>query len=173
MKTRKTKEQILQGLLQGDPIFSRKAKCEDADIGWGLFTDVCFNIGEYICEYKGEVIDHEEANRRGHTAYQFSFEHHGQMLCIDAYHQSTAGIARYANDEWQKPNSRVVKEVVNGEPHLFLKCIRPITVGMEIRYNYNNKDAFWRTSKKVTVMPFFQVTVMSFLHLLVKGNKHL
>ena len=64
---------------------------------------------------------------------------------MEAYDLSKSGLARYANDEWRKPNARVVKEVVNGTPHLFLKCVRPISPGDEIRYDYNNKDAIWRT----------------------------
>ena len=72
------------------------------------------------------------------------------MVCffsVDAFDESISGIARYANDEWRKPNARVIKENVDGNVHLFLKCIRPIACGAEIRYDYNNNDADWRNNK--------------------------
>ena len=69
---------------------------------------------------------------------------------MDAYDQWNAGIARYANDEWQMPNVRVVKESVDGRVHFFLKCMRPIAVGDEIRYDYNYEDAYWRPDKVIS-----------------------
>ena len=63
---------------------------------------------------------------------------------VDAFDNGIAGVSRYANDDWTKPNTRVVKEIVDGKPRLFLKSIRKIMQGCELRYDYNDPRAPWR-----------------------------
>lgn len=61
-----------------------------------------------------------------------------------------SGLGRYANDDWVDPNARIVREDVNGVPHLFLRARRHIDPDTEIRYDYGQPDAQWRkVSSKV------------------------
>lgn len=59
-------------------------------------------------------------------------------------------MARFANDEWNDPNSFVAKVTINSRPRLFIFAKKDIAAGSEIRYDYGNKSALWR--KKVSIM---------------------
>lgn len=48
--------------------------------GYGLFTDKELIIGEYICQYRGEKISADEAEKRKHFDFIFYFRHDGEML---------------------------------------------------------------------------------------------
>jgi len=83
------------------------------------------------------------------------------IFSVDGFNKEQSGIARYGNDDWIKPNARVTKEVVDGQPCLFLKAIRCINEHEEILYDYNDSSAPWRWEeviKKVKVVLKVYVT---------------
>ena len=50
-----------------------------------MIADRPFSKGEFLCQYDGELIDHEEAKRRSANYsdegnFQFYFEHNGKKL---------------------------------------------------------------------------------------------
>ncbi|XP_062580856.1 histone-lysine N-methyltransferase set-1-like [Saccostrea cucullata] len=124
---------------------------------YGLFTDKFLDRGTYICEYKGELIDGKAADSRKDFGFLFYFTHKEESKCVDA--MKSKGIAKYANDEWVRPNARVVKEIIDDEPYLFLKSIQNLKEGEEIRYDYNDSSAPWR--KQVIQQSLFNTYKMT------------
>lgn len=57
-------------------------------------------------------------------------------------------IGRLVNDD-RRPNSKMVKIVINNVPRLCLFAIRNIGAGEEITYNYGGVDLPWRRHSKV------------------------
>ena len=66
-------------------------------------------------------------------------------LCfsIDATHQY-ARLGRLINDSKANPNCKVEKLVINSRPHLCVFALKPIRIGEEIQYDYNDDEAWWR-----------------------------
>jgi SET domain-containing protein len=111
--------------------------------GKGLFTDKPIKKGEKIIEYKGEIINWKEYERRvarDEGGYLF---HINNNWCIDAYHTPQYK-ARYANDARGLTrvkgltNNSVYEEEGN---KCFIKATRDIEAGEEIFVNYTKE--YW------------------------------
>ena len=83
--------------------------------GWGLFTKYALKKGDYIHEYLGELIESDEADRRGHLydkhGCSYLFEQSREYL-IDG--MDKANKVRFANHR-DNPNLEVKKMFVNGD----------------------------------------------------------
>ncbi|XP_041953713.1 uncharacterized protein LOC121713267 [Alosa sapidissima] len=117
--------------------------------GRGVFSQTYFEKGDFLVEYRGEIISFDECQRRKriyHAAlqvYLFEFKVNGKKYCIDAARDDNS-FGRLVNDDHLNPNSRMTRITVKGEPHLCLFAIRQIQPGEEITYNYGDMDWPWR-----------------------------
>ncbi|OAA75043.1 SET domain protein [Akanthomyces lecanii RCEF 1005] len=109
-----------------------------SDRGYGVRSNRCFRPHQIIMEYAGEIITEEECERRMNNEYKknecyylMSFD---QNMIIDA---TTGSIARFVNHSC-KPNCRMIKWIVSGQPRMALFAgDKPIMTGDELTYDYN------------------------------------
>ncbi|KAG5939066.1 hypothetical protein E4U59_003360 [Claviceps monticola] len=109
-----------------------------SDRGYGVRSNRCFQPNQIIMEYTGEIITEVECERRMKQEYKnnecyylMSFDQH---MIIDA---TTGSIARFVNHSC-KPNCRMIKWIVSGQPRMALFAgDRPIMTGDELTYDYN------------------------------------
>ncbi|KAF4071728.1 hypothetical protein AMELA_G00276710 [Ameiurus melas] len=118
--------------------------------GRGVFTTTHFTKGEFVLEYRGDLINFLESNRR-HRIYHnsmkgfmFSFIWHGKLWTIDAA-RDDGTLGRLVNDEHINPNCKMKRIIVEGKPHLCLFALRDITPGEEVTYHYRDADCPWRS----------------------------
>ncbi|PFH57083.1 hypothetical protein XA68_15558 [Ophiocordyceps unilateralis] len=108
------------------------------DRGYGVRSNRSFRPNQIIMEYTGEIITEEECERRMNDIYKdnecyylMSFD---QNMIIDA---TTGSIARFVNHSC-KPNCRMIKWIVSGQPRVALFAgDKPIVTGDELTYDYN------------------------------------
>jgi len=111
--------------------------------GKGLFTDKPIKKGEKIIEYKGEIIDWKEYEKRvleDRDGYLFFVN---KKRCIDAY-DTPEHKARYANDAAGLSRVRGLKNNSNYEifdDKCFIVSSRDIEAGEEIFVNYTKE--YW------------------------------
>ncbi|XDV16124.1 hypothetical protein PO909_015963 [Leuciscus waleckii] len=117
--------------------------------GRGVFSCTEFDKGDFLLEYRGDLISKEECERRQrvyHDAlkvFLFEFRYDGKLLCVDAA-RDDASLGRLVNDDHINPNSKMKTIRVDGKPHLCLFAIRSICAGEEITYNYGDSEWPWR-----------------------------
>lgn len=107
----------------------RKYNVKRSVAGLGLFAACNIARGEWIIEYTGEHITHEEANRRG-GRYLFTLN---DRVVVDG--KGRANLARYINHAC-KPNAEAV---IEDEAHIMIYAIKPIAPGEEITYDYGDE----------------------------------
>ncbi|KAH8648372.1 hypothetical protein BX600DRAFT_442663 [Xylariales sp. PMI_506] len=108
------------------------------DRGYGIRSNRCFEPGQIIMEYTGEIITEDECDERMKNKYKdnkcyylMSFD---QGMIIDA---TIGSIARFVNHSCQ-PNCQMIKWIVSGQPRMALFAgDRPIMTGEELTYDYN------------------------------------
>ncbi|XP_053337900.1 histone-lysine N-methyltransferase set-1-like isoform X2 [Clarias gariepinus] len=129
--------------------------------GRGVFSCTDFDKGDFLLEYRGDLISREECERRRriyHDAlkvFMYEFRFNGKFLCVDAA-LDDGSLGRLVNDDHLKPNCRMKTIRVDGKPHLCLFAIRSICPGEEITYNYGDSEWPWRckmTSSKNSPPP--------------------
>jgi SET domain-containing protein len=99
--------------------------------GLGLFASRPYKKGEFVIEYVGDIIDQEEANRRGG---QYLFEVN-KKITIDGSLRSN--VARYINHACKGENCEV--RIKKGR--VFIHTIKPVLPGEEFSYDYGKE--FW------------------------------
>ncbi|MEQ2158984.1 hypothetical protein GOODEAATRI_017806 [Goodea atripinnis] len=118
--------------------------------GRGVFSCRRFQKGDFLIEYRGEVISRKEQENRlkvYHDAlkvFMFDFRFNGQQLCVDAARED-GSLGRLVNDDAVNPNSKMKVTGVDGRPHLCLFALKDIGPGEEITYNYGDSDRPWRS----------------------------
>lgn len=98
--------------------------------GLGLFASRTFKRGDFIIEYTGEHISHEEADRRG-GKYLFILS---DALVVDG--RGRENIARYINHSC-RPNAEAETDEDEGKIRIF--ATRTIRSGDEITYDYGKE----------------------------------
>ncbi|XP_035763991.1 LOW QUALITY PROTEIN: N-lysine methyltransferase KMT5A-like [Neolamprologus brichardi] len=117
--------------------------------GQGMFSRCNYNKGDFLLEYRGDVVtkkEYEKRTRLYHDAlkvFLFEFRYNGKQLCIDAARED-GSLARLVNHDHVSPNSKMRTITVNGQPHLCLFAIKDIKLVEEITYNYGDSDWPWR-----------------------------
>jgi SET domain-containing protein len=106
-----------------------KFKVKRSSAGLGLFAQKEFKKGEFIVEYTGEAITHEEADRRG-GRYLFTLNDNIVLDGKDRKH-----IARYINHSCD-PN---IEAVIEDEEHIMFYAIKDIKKNEEFTFDYGEE----------------------------------
>lgn len=127
--------------------------------GWGVKTLRKIHYGEFICEYVGEIITHEEAEERGRTydarglTYLFDLDYNSKdnPYTIDA--AKYGNVSHFINHSCE-PNLAVWAVWINCSdpnlPQLALFALREIEKGEELTFDYmsNNMGSATNTPEK-------------------------
>ena len=116
--------------------------------GKGVISTRFIKRGEFICEYVGELLTHEQAmeredvyNKRGlKVGYMFYFQSKGKRCCIDAT-QDNGRMGRLINHSRLDANLKPRLIVVDDVPRLFFTATRDITANTELQYPYGENRA--------------------------------
>uniref|UniRef100_A0A3B3TG06 Uncharacterized LOC111855400 n=1 Tax=Paramormyrops kingsleyae TaxID=1676925 RepID=A0A3B3TG06_9TELE len=117
--------------------------------GRGVFAVSAFEEGEFIVEYRGDLINFEEAQRRRriyHDAlkgFMIDFIWQGKCWTIDAA-LDDGSFGRLFNDDHLNPNCIIKRIIVGRQPHLCIFAMRDIIPGEELTYTYGDADCPWR-----------------------------
>ncbi|TRY59363.1 hypothetical protein DNTS_005453, partial [Danionella cerebrum] len=124
--------------------------------GRGIFALADFSQGEFVVEYRGELIDAAEAENRRKLYenaclfFMFDFTWKQKTWCIDGTIED-GSFGRLVNDEHKGPNCRMKLIEAEGKPHLCLFALKKIMAGTEITYDYGGKEWPWRKEIPLTV----------------------
>ncbi|GAA6078014.1 uncharacterized protein LOC125141181 isoform X1 [Tachysurus ichikawai] len=135
---------------KSDKTSKLEVKYISSEKGRGIFTLTSFDKGDFVAEYRGEMIDFIESQRRRriyHDAcgvFMFDFQWKGKTWCIDAAKED-GSFGRLINDDHKHPNCRMKKIEVDRRPHLCLFALKDIKQGQEITYDYGGTDWPWRS----------------------------
>ncbi|KAJ4935967.1 hypothetical protein JOQ06_017492 [Pogonophryne albipinna] len=126
--------------------------------GRGIFTSIPFQTGDFLIEYRGELISQQECETRLKRypvrlkGFMFEFHFDGKLWCVDAAKEHES-LGRLVNDDHRNPTAKMKRLSVQGKPHLCLFADRDISPGEEITYNYGDSDWPWRCKGLDEVMP--------------------
>ncbi|MBN3294754.1 KT5AA methyltransferase, partial [Polypterus senegalus] len=129
--------------------------------GRGVFASLALRKGDFVVEYRGDLISIDECHRRQNVypdalkGFMYDFKWNGKYWCIDAAKEDDS-LGRLVNDNHINPNCKVKRITVKGKPHLCLFAIRDISPGEEITYDYGSGDWPWRC--KVIMIQFLKKT---------------
>lgn len=112
------------------PFEVRRSKIQ----GRGVFATRAISEGTRLIEYRGEIIDEGEADRR--YPWHDDEPHHTFLFSLDDGNVIDAApsrsMAKYINHSCD-PNCEAVEE----DGHVFIDAIRDIRRGEELTYDYN------------------------------------
>ncbi|KAL6476808.1 hypothetical protein MHYP_G00153070 [Metynnis hypsauchen] len=144
------KDAIQHVVSKTDKTCRLEVKYINAVKGRGVFAKGFICKGDFVVEYRGDMINDAQSQRRRKlyrpscAAFMFAFKWRGKTWCIDASRED-GSFGWLVNDEHQHPNCRMKKIDVNGKPHLCLFALNDIKEGEEITYDYGGEDCPWRT----------------------------
>lgn len=108
----------------------RNLKIKKSKTGLGLFTQTPLKRGDFVVEYRGAILSHEEADRKG-GRYLFDLSN---RRTVDG--TTRANMARYINHSC-RPNCEA--DVRRGRIFVFAR--RGIRAGEELLYDYGKE--YW------------------------------
>ncbi|KAI4889246.1 hypothetical protein NFI96_027659 [Prochilodus magdalenae] len=144
------KDAINHVVSKTDKTFKLEVKYINTVKGRGVFAKSPICKGDFVVEYRGDIINDAESQRRRRlyhpscAAFMFAFKWKGKTWCIDASRED-GSFGRLVNDDHRRPNCRMKKIDVNGNAHLCLFALNHIEEGEEITYDYGGEDCPWRT----------------------------
>ena len=107
--------------------------------GWGVFSQACIYAGDMVIEYRGEIIDNSEAekreqdyNKKGLGKYMFQID---ETTICDAT-KTLGNIARYINSSCS-PNCHAQIITAGGYKRIVIYAKRDIEIGEELCFDYN------------------------------------
>lgn len=104
--------------------------------GWGCFTKFALKRGDFVCEYVGEVVSRDEADRRGSIADQQQLNYIFQLACDEEIDGKRKGNEfRFINHS-KSPNCRPEILFVNGFQRVGLWAICDIPAQSELTFDY-------------------------------------
>eukprot|EP00911_Craspedida_sp_UC1_P000261 UC1_evm1s200 len=118
--------------------------------GKGVVGTKLFRRGDYVCEYAGDLITGKEAEEREKKykaadenktfihCYMYFLKHDGKQYCVDA--TVSGRIGRLINHSRRMPNLETKLFVVDDVPHLALVATTDIAPGVELAYDYGERD---------------------------------
>ncbi|XP_057687303.1 N-lysine methyltransferase KMT5A-A-like [Corythoichthys intestinalis] len=154
LRSRKSpKQDAIEHALMGlDKTVELEKKYINSFKGRGVFTKAPFRKEDFVVEYRGELIDWDESQKRKMDygtgrVFVFDFRWQEKTWCVDAAKEDDS-LGRLVNDDHKHPNCKMKMIVTEGKPHLCLFALRDLDVGEEITYDYGPADWPWRKKDK-------------------------
>jgi len=104
--------------------------------GWGAFAPHAIEKNEFLVEYRGELVSHAEADRRGQvydrraSSYLFNLD---DKWVVDALRKGNR--SRFLNHS-ETPNAATRIVSVRGDHHIAIFAKRAIRCGEEVTFDY-------------------------------------
>uniref|UniRef100_A0A1I7UMM1 [histone H4]-lysine(20) N-methyltransferase n=1 Tax=Caenorhabditis tropicalis TaxID=1561998 RepID=A0A1I7UMM1_9PELO len=116
--------------------------------GRGIRTTTNFSKGEFVIEYRGDMMEYSKARiieseysyDEQIGSYMYFFEHKGKKWCIDATKESEWK-GRLINHSVLKPNLKTRVVDIDGNHHLMFFANREIAQGEELLYDYGDRSS--------------------------------
>ncbi|XP_067312125.1 uncharacterized protein [Pseudorasbora parva] len=141
---KEAEDHVLRGIDKTDAL---EAKHINDYKGFGVFALIPFIKGDFVVEYRGEMITLIEAEQRREanheTFFMFDFIWQNKKWSIDATHED-GSLGRLINDDHINPNCTMKRIIVEGKPCLCLFAARDIIPGEELAYDYGGSHWPWR-----------------------------
>ncbi|KAL0965762.1 hypothetical protein UPYG_G00285400 [Umbra pygmaea] len=114
--------------------------------GRGVFATQCFQKGQYVVEYHGDLLQITDAKKReaeyalnpATGCYMYYFQYLCKTYCVDAT-KETVRMGRLINHS-KNGNCQTKLHDINGIPHLILVASRDIDEGEELLYDYGDRS---------------------------------
>ncbi|XP_008323830.1 N-lysine methyltransferase KMT5A-A isoform X2 [Cynoglossus semilaevis] len=114
--------------------------------GRAVFATRCFQKGEYVVEYHGDLLEINDAKKReaeyaqnpATGCYMYYFQYLCKTYCVDAT-KETGRMGRLINHS-KNGNCQTKLHNINGVPHLILIASRDIDEGEELLYDYGDRS---------------------------------
>uniref|UniRef100_A0A1I7UAL8 [histone H4]-lysine(20) N-methyltransferase n=1 Tax=Caenorhabditis tropicalis TaxID=1561998 RepID=A0A1I7UAL8_9PELO len=116
--------------------------------GRGCRANINFHKGDYVVEYKGNMIPYSTAKKTESEyklnddigSFMYFFEFHGKKWCVDAT-EETEFKGRLINHSLLKPNLKTKVVEFNGKHFLIFVALRDIVSGEELLYDYGDRSS--------------------------------
>uniref|UniRef100_A0AAQ4PPH5 [histone H4]-lysine(20) N-methyltransferase n=1 Tax=Gasterosteus aculeatus aculeatus TaxID=481459 RepID=A0AAQ4PPH5_GASAC len=113
--------------------------------GRAVFATRCFQKGEYVVEYHGDLLQITDAKTReaeyaedpATGCYMYYFQYLGKTYCVDATRESERK-GRLINHS-KNGNCQTKLHDIDGVPHLVLVASRRVDEGEELLYDYGDR----------------------------------
>ncbi|XP_074547139.1 N-lysine methyltransferase KMT5A-A [Halichoeres trimaculatus] len=133
-------ELITKGIEEGMRVQHIEGK------GRGVFATQCFQKGDYVVEYHGDLLQINDAKKReaeyaqnpATGCYMYYFQYLCKTYCVDATRE-TDRMGRLINHS-KTGNCQTKLHDINGVPHLILVASRNIEEGEELLYDYGDRS---------------------------------
>lgn len=114
--------------------------------GRAVFATRCFQKGDYVVEYHGDLLQINDARKReaeyaqnpATGCYMYYFQYLCKTYCVDATRES-GRMGRLINHS-KTGNCQTKLHDINGVPHLILVASRDIDKGEELLYDYGDRS---------------------------------
>ncbi|XP_040914600.1 N-lysine methyltransferase KMT5A-A [Toxotes jaculatrix] len=114
--------------------------------GRAVFATRCFQKGEYVVEYHGDLLQITDAKKReaeyaqnpATGCYMYYFQYLCKTYCVDATKES-GRMGRLINHS-KNGNCQTKLHDISGVPHLILVASRDIDEGEELLYDYGDRS---------------------------------
>jgi [histone H4]-lysine20 N-methyltransferase SETD8 len=114
--------------------------------GRGVFTQTDRSRKSFICEYAGDTVTKEVADRRvdeyeqqgAKNFYQYYFSFKNQKMCVDAQVDS-GRIGRLFNHSKNSPNCIAKLIEIENSPRIVLFALKDISKGAELLFDYGDR----------------------------------
>ena len=116
------------------------------DKGRGIVALRKFKKGEFVVEYRGELVDSQEVKFREATyasanlssSFLYFFEYQNQRMCIDATFESGL-CGRLVNHSRSNANLKPRLLTIRNTPRLVFFAKRDIDINKELVYDYGDR----------------------------------
>ncbi|XP_037548579.1 N-lysine methyltransferase KMT5A-A isoform X2 [Nematolebias whitei] len=114
--------------------------------GRAVFATRCFQKGDYVVEYHGDLLQITDAKKReaeyaqnpATGCYMYYFQYLCKTYCVDAT-KETGRMGRLINHS-KTGNCQTKLHDINSVPHLILVASRDIDKGEELLYDYGDRS---------------------------------
>lgn len=132
---------ILSGLEDGLKVIEFVGK------GRGVVASRVFHKGDFVVEYKGDLIELTNAKQRETNysqnnmigCYMYYFNFQNKTYCIDAT-KETGKLGRLLNHSRISNNCRTMVVPISGKPYLIIVAKRDIEIDEELLYDYGDRS---------------------------------
>ena len=108
-----------------------------SNAGFGLFSRFPIGNGQFINEYVGELITHDEAERRGQLYDLIKDTSHFDLprdMCLDA--SNMCNEMRFINNSIDEPNVKQMRWLIEGTSRIAMYAQQDIPAQTELTFNY-------------------------------------